>query len=240
RNLRDMDVFSKSDPCCVVFHQPFGSRQWQELKRTECIDNTLNPDFMTKVPITYHFEEQQHLKFCIYDFDSTIHDLSQHDFIGSYECTLAQLVSARTLEQFLINPEYGSNNGSIVITTEELSASKEELCIQFVGKKLENTHWFSSISTFLEFYKTNENGQFTLVHRTATVYKTVDPAWKEMNVQLRTFCSADYDLNLKVVCKEFVSNGNHKEIGTFFTTVRKLMMGPSQENNYWLINEHRK
>ncbi|CAL4187739.1 unnamed protein product, partial [Meganyctiphanes norvegica] len=240
RNLRDMDVFSKSDPMCVVYHQPFGSKQWQELKRTECIDNTLNPDFMTKVPITYFFEEAQHLKFCVYDLDSNSHDLSQHDFIGGCECTLAQLVSSRTVELTLVNPEYSGNNGTIVITTEELSASKEELSIQFVGKKLENTHWFSSITPFLEFFKSNENGSYTLVHRTETAYKTVNPTWKEMNVQLRTFCSADYDRNLKVVCNEFRSNGSHKEIGTFFTTVRKLMAGPSQDNNYWLINERRK
>lgn len=240
RNLRDMDTFSKSDPLCVVYYQPFGSQQWQELKRTECIDNTLNPDFMTKIPITYHFEEQQHLKFHVYDLDSNSHDLSQHDFIGGYECTLAQLVSARTVEQALFNPQYSGNNGTILITTEELSASKEELSIQFVGKKLLNTHWFSSISPFLEFYKSNENGTYTLVHRTETARSTENPTWRQMNVQLRSFCSADYDRNLRVVCKEFVSNGSHKEIGTFFTTVRKLMVGPSQENNYWLINERRK
>mgnify|MGYP001283492741 CR=1 FL=1 len=56
RNLRDLDVFSKSDPMCVIYIQPFGSttttrKKWQELKRTECLKKNLNPDFTEKLQI---------------------------------------------------------------------------------------------------------------------------------------------------------------------------------------------
>ena len=44
-----MDVFSKSDPRCVVYLRPFGSKAWAEVARTEHIQNTLNPDFAKKV-----------------------------------------------------------------------------------------------------------------------------------------------------------------------------------------------
>ena len=57
RNLLDLDLTSKSDPMCVVFSKPFGapanSNQWQELMRTESIQNSLNPDFAKKVQINY-------------------------------------------------------------------------------------------------------------------------------------------------------------------------------------------
>ena len=49
RNLLDMDTFSKSDPICVVSLKPFGSQTFHEIKRTECIDNNLNPEWVTKV-----------------------------------------------------------------------------------------------------------------------------------------------------------------------------------------------
>lgn len=49
RNLIDSDVFSKSDPMCVVYLQTLDIRKWKEICRTEVIDNTLNPDFTTKV-----------------------------------------------------------------------------------------------------------------------------------------------------------------------------------------------
>ncbi|KAK7085469.1 Copine-9 [Halocaridina rubra] len=239
RNLRDTDVFSKSDPICVVFYQPFGSTQWAELKRTECIDNTLNPDFATKIPITYHFEEQQHLKFQFYDIDSNSPSLDNHDFLGEYECTLAQLVSSRSVHKPLVNKDYYGDNGSVIIVTEELSSCKEEMTVQFVGKHLENKSWFSSLNPFLEFYKANEDGTFTLVHRTENARSTQAPYWKPFAIPLRTFCSGDHDRNIKVNCRDFKANGNHKLIGTFYTTVRKLLDGPGASNNYWLINEER-
>ena len=50
-----MDVFSKSDPMCVMYIKPFGSDNYVEFKRTECIDNCLNPDFTTKSDDDFRF-----------------------------------------------------------------------------------------------------------------------------------------------------------------------------------------
>ena len=41
RNLKDLDVFSKSDPMCVIYQKPFGGNDFVEIKRTECIHNSL-------------------------------------------------------------------------------------------------------------------------------------------------------------------------------------------------------
>lgn len=241
RNLRDADVFSKSDPLCVIYYQPFGSKEWTELKRTECIDNTLNPDFATKIPITYHFEEQQNIKFKVFDVDSSSPSLSSHDYLGECECTLAQIVCSRTLRKPLLDNSRPGDQGNIIITAEELSSCKEELVVQFVGRNLEKRGWFcSSISPFLEFYKANEDGTFTLVHRTEHVRGAEDPVWKEFSIPLRSFCSGDYDRNIKVVCNDFKFNGSHKHIGTFYTTVKKIIEGPGGETSLWLINEQRK
>lgn len=49
RNLLDCDVFSKSDPMCVVYMKTPEISKWSEICRTECINNSLNPDFVTKV-----------------------------------------------------------------------------------------------------------------------------------------------------------------------------------------------
>ena len=94
KNLRDMDVMSKSDPMCVVYIQPFGSNAWQEVLRTECIQNNLNPQFTRKVQISYCFEQQQNLKFDMFDIDNPSSNLRDHDFIGSATCTLGQIVTA--------------------------------------------------------------------------------------------------------------------------------------------------
>ena len=41
-NLKDLDYFSKSDPCVFLYEHGTG-RGWSKLGRTEVIDNNLNP-----------------------------------------------------------------------------------------------------------------------------------------------------------------------------------------------------
>lgn len=42
-------MFSKSDPMCVTYIKNFEAMKWQEIARTETINNTLNPNFVKKV-----------------------------------------------------------------------------------------------------------------------------------------------------------------------------------------------
>ena len=59
--LEDMDVFSKSDPFCVLYIKD-STRGWLCLDRTETIDNTLEPHWQKKFILQYKFEERQMLK----------------------------------------------------------------------------------------------------------------------------------------------------------------------------------
>lgn len=93
RDLKGSDTFSKSDPMCVTYIQPFGTSNWQEFHRTETVQDNHNPDFVSKVVLPYKFEEQQPIKFEIYDVDSTSPRLSDHDFLGFTVCNLGQIVS---------------------------------------------------------------------------------------------------------------------------------------------------
>lgn len=91
---------SYSDPMCVTFVQPFGQNKWIEFHRTETVENNENPDFVSKVLISYKFEERQPLKFEVYDKDSKDKDLSAHDFLGTITTSLGQLVSNKRVRQF--------------------------------------------------------------------------------------------------------------------------------------------
>ncbi len=63
RKLIDMDVFSKSDPICVLFVKEFGNDRWKEFGRTEIVWNNLNPNWVKKFVMNYYFEEAQKLRF---------------------------------------------------------------------------------------------------------------------------------------------------------------------------------
>jgi len=241
RNLLDMDTFSKSDPICVVSLKPFGSQTFHEIKRTECIDNNLNPEWVTKIKVNYMFEEQQHLKFDVYDIDTNSRNLSDHDFLGSCTVTLGQVVSAGSAILDLIHPNYRKgSSGSLIVSCEEMSSCKDELQLQFLAKKLDKKDWFGSSDPFLRFHRTNEGGTYTVVHQTEHINNNCNPMWKKFTIPVRTLCNGDLDRNLKVECFDHNMNGNHALIGEFFITVRQLLEGPGPANEHPCINPKKK
>ena len=57
RNLKNMDMFSKSDPICVVFEKAQDKDEWFEIGRTEFIKDTLDPNFEKSIDLDYFFEK---------------------------------------------------------------------------------------------------------------------------------------------------------------------------------------
>eukprot|EP00466_Bigelowiella_natans_P011686 jgi/Bigna1/79835/fgenesh1_pg.65_\ len=58
RNLRSKDMFSKSDPCIIVFEKQ-RKAGWVEVARTEVIMNKHNPNFKKRLKMSYYFERRQ-------------------------------------------------------------------------------------------------------------------------------------------------------------------------------------
>ena len=56
--------------------------------------NIINPAWQTKFEVSYKFEPRQMLKFDVYDRDSKSVKIQDHDFLGSCECSLEEVVSA--------------------------------------------------------------------------------------------------------------------------------------------------
>lgn len=235
RNLVDMDLMSKSDPMCVLYVKQFASEQWREVGRTEVIWDNLNPAFVKKFILDYFFEESQKLKFEMYDVDSESHDLRKHDFLGSMECTLGEVVSLNQLQRPLRGPK--PDSGSILlVSAEELSSCKDEITMQFCATKLDKKDLFGKSDPFLCFSRTNENESFTVVHKTEVIMKTLNPTWKSFTLPVRTLCNGDLDRVIKVECFDWNRSGSHELIGQFLTSVRELARGPGPTNDYECIN----
>lgn len=236
RNLADLDVLSKSDPMCVMFMKDIKSNTYYELGRTETLDNQLNPDFATKFTVTYYFEELQSIKFEIYDVDSTSRNLKDHDFIGSLECTLGELVGAPggKLEKPLRGPR--RSNGTILLRAEELNKCKEEVTLHFRASHLDKKDFFGKSDPYLQISRVNEDGSYTVVHRTEVVKKTLNPTWRPFMITARSLCNGDSDRSIKFECFDWDSDGGHDFIGEFTTNLRELSRGPCSSNIYPVIN----
>eukprot|EP00105_Crassostrea_gigas_P018814 XP_011437035.1 PREDICTED: copine-8 isoform X1 [Crassostrea gigas] len=236
RNLADLDVLSKSDPMCVMFMKDIKTNTYYELGRTETLDNQLNPDFATKFTVTYYFEELQGIKFELYDVDSASRNLKDHDFIGSLECTLGELVGAPggKLEKPLRGPR--RSNGTILLRAEELNKCKEEITLHFRASHLDKKDFFGKSDPYLQISRVNEDGSYTVVHRTEVVKKTLNPTWRPFMITARSLCNGDYDRSIKFECFDWDSDGGHDFIGEFTTNLRELSRGPCSSNIYPVIN----
>ncbi|XP_016107886.1 copine-8 [Sinocyclocheilus grahami] len=241
RNLLDMDTFSKSDPICVLYTQGIGNKEWREFGRTEVIDNTLNPDFVRKFILDYFFEERQNLKFDLYDVDSKSSNLSKHDFLGQAFCTLGEVVGSLCgrMEKPLGGIP-GKKCGTIIVKAEELSNCRESVMMQFCANKLDKKDFFGKSDPFLVFYRSNEDGTFTICHKTEVVKVNLNPVWQAFKIPVRALCNGDFDRTIKVEVYDWDRDGGHDFIGEFSTSYRELSRGQSQFNVYEVINPKKK
>jgi len=234
----DTDVFSKSDPFCVVFYKGSGGQsEFVEVGRTESIDDNLNPVWQKKIILEYNFEERQILKFSVFDSDSSGTNLENDDFLGSAECSLGEIVSMQS-KGFSKTLKDGKGS-TIHITAEELSSSKEELMLKFSGKKLDKMDWFGKSDPFIEILRSTESNQYILVHRTEVMKNTLNPNWKPFQISVRSLSNGDDDRDLRFDVYDWNRSGSHEIIGSFHTSVRNLRKGPHNDNTYDVINKEK-
>lgn len=220
-NLKDMDVFSKSDP--VVFLYEKRGKEWQKIGRTEVIDNNLNPKFSKTFVVDFRFEEVQTLNFAVYDVDDKRHvdDTRRHDFIGAVECSLADIVAAgqqykRTLRKG------GEVRGQIILQAEEVQESKSVIQMRLSASKLDKKDLFGKSDPFVEIAKAQEGGSFTVVYRSKPIMKTLDPSWPLFEISIQKLCSGDWDRTLRLSVWDWNRSGSHDFIGQCTTSLRDI------------------
>ncbi|KAL7985454.1 hypothetical protein Chor_004024 [Crotalus horridus] len=221
-NLIDKDVGSKSDPLCVLL-QNVGGDQWTELDRTEKIKNCQNPQFSKKLLIDYYFEKVQKLKFGIYDIDNKSYDLSDDDYLGGAECTLGQIVSSKILVQpLMLKKGKPAGKGTITICAEEIKDTRV-VSIDVEARNLDKKDFLGKSDPFLEFYKQSDSGKWQLVYRSEVIKNNLNPSWKKFSVPLQTFCSGDFNRQIKVTVSDMDDNTSSDLIGEFICNVSKLL-----------------
>uniref|UniRef100_A0A671N268 Copine-9-like n=1 Tax=Sinocyclocheilus anshuiensis TaxID=1608454 RepID=A0A671N268_9TELE len=203
------------------------------LTRLKVIDNTLNPDFVRKFVLDYFFEEKQNLRFDVYNVDSRSSNISKHSFLGQTFCTLGEIIgsSGSRLER---------KCGSIIFTAEELSNCRDIATMQLCANKLDKKDFFGKSDPFLVFYRSNEDGTFTICHKTEVIKNTLNPVWQLFTIPVRALCNGDYDRTVKVDVYDWDRDGSHDFIGEFTTSYRELSRGQSQFNVYEVLNPKKK
>lgn len=237
-NLCDKDVFSKSDPFCVMFVKKSG--HWYEHGRTETLADNLSPEWQKKFVVEYSFEERQEVKFEIYDTDTTSSKLSQQDFLGRIETNLGTIVSSGHKFVSVLRDAPRTNGGKIFIVPEELKSNKEVATIQLFAENLDKKDFFGKSDPYFVISKLSPAGTYSVVHRSEVIKNNLNPIWKPFAKSVVELCNGDYERKLKFDVFDWDSNGSHDYIGSFVTTLQELSIAGVEKKSFPCINEAKK
>ncbi|EDV27323.1 uncharacterized protein TRIADDRAFT_20570 [Trichoplax adhaerens] len=236
KNLLKKDITSKSDPL-VVFNVHNGC-YWVEHQRTEWIKNTSCPEFVTPIVIDFYFEKIQKVKLSVYDIDNDTETLSDDDFLGEIETTLAKIVAAESYTDHLKIPPHKVSQGTIHIRAEEMSDSRTNkiLALKFKGQNLDKMDIFSKSDPYLEICKLTSDSTYLKIHRTEIIKNTLNPDWNLFLISVDTLCNGDYERSLQINCYDYDNNGSHDFIGSFATTLADMLGAKDNPISYDCIN----
>ncbi|XWS37033.1 hypothetical protein CRYUN_Cryun19dG0009000 [Craigia yunnanensis] len=244
-DLRDRDVFSKSDSMVVVYVKERDGAI-TEVFRTEVVLNSLNPSWITKYTITYHFEVVQTLLFHIFDVDTQFHNvevkmlkLEEQQFLGEASCALSEIVTkpnrSLTLDLVLreesVSSTHSQDHGKLTVHAEECFSSKTTAEMTLRCLDLESKDLFSKSDPFLVISKLVESGIFIPVCKTEVLKNDLNPTWKPVFLNIQQVGSKDSPLVIE--CFNFYSNGKHDLIGKVQKSIadlEKLDSGREGEN----------
>ncbi|KAJ3004088.1 Copine-5 [Thoreauomyces humboldtii] len=241
RHLLNKDILSKSDPQVVVYTaSPFRGGTWVEHARTELVKDNLNPNFAKPILIDYLFEEVQPLRFVVIDVDDPSRVVANQDLLGTYECTLADIVSSsgQSVQKPLVHPHHHhhphAKAGYIKLVAEELTDLKHVIKMTFHGRNLDKKDLFGKSDPYFQISRTQEDGTTVVVYRSKHIMKTLDPTWDPVVLPIAQLCNGDLDRQLAFEVFDWDRNGSHDLIGAFRASPNELLA--AQGNEYPLVN----
>ena len=185
------------------------------------MDN-LSPQWVKSFDVQYNFEVRENYKIDIYDVDdfNNLQKFESHDFVGSVEFTLHEVVTQRdqTLARPLENNERGAGkNGIIKITGEEKKQGNVQelimkpmatlgttsgMCFFLVMKQIGATNWKPVYKSEIKPY---QNGAFH---------------WNLLNLLTTDIVDAgNIDSEFKIEFFQSAKSGKHQNLGHVNITI---------------------
>ncbi|XP_017412106.1 protein BONZAI 1-like isoform X1 [Vigna angularis] len=247
--LRDRDLVSKSDPMLVLYERGKNGAL-KELGRTEVVLNSLNPQWITKHTLTYHFETVQDLVFRVYDVDTQFHNasvkmlkLEEQEHLGEATCALSQVITKfdRSMTLDLHSEDFtrstqSRNCGKLLVHAEECVNSKTTVEMTLRCCDLEHRDLFSRsvCDPFLLISKVVEGGSHIPICKTEVIKNDLNPIWKPVFLNIQQIGSKESPLIME--CYNFNSNGKHDLMGKVQMSLMELekLYSSGQGGNLYL------
>ncbi len=187
----------------------------------------------------------QSLRFAIYDWDDkTSDDPFDQEALGTVECTLAEIVTARGskltrgLSPYRREP---GDAGVINVYGEEKAGLADKIIFELTGSNLDKKDMFSESDPFFTVSRENPDGSDTLVYRSEYIKDDPNPEWEPCNITSGKLCNGDWNRKLKFEIFDYDSDGNHDFIGEYETTLEEMSAGEGFQILQWdVINKEKK
>ncbi|XP_075252621.1 copine-8-like isoform X2 [Convolutriloba macropyga] len=235
-NLTARDANGWSDPMCVLKLKNEDVGKYEEIGRTERVENSLDPEFTTKLMITYKFETKQMLKFKIYDCDNSKNEPDKADKLGSLTVSVAEVVQGRLRDGRIL--EKAGQYSRIYVAARETVDCRQNYVFNFLARGLDNKDFLGKSDPFLVFNR-NDDTNFTPVGQTEVVEDNLNPRWAPFVINCAIFCNNDKNLPIRIDCFDFDSDGGHDLIGSCEMTTEELLEDVGSKE-FPLINEKKK
>jgi len=239
RDLIKKDMNSKSDPFVVVYIKDSKNKRWEEIGRTEVIYDNHFPKFSKQFRMEYFFEEEQVLRFDVYDEDKKgSKKLKDHDILGSCTMVIGEVVHepGMIMAKKLMHKGRALRNkktkkySSLVATVEQVNQAGNQLVtMQFAAKELPKMDgMFGKADPYFVIQRAREDGKWVTVHgnRENHIKKNLNPCWKSFEIESQTLCNNDEFRPIVILLYDWDKDGSDDFIGKIETTLNELSTKP--------------
>jgi copine 5/8/9 len=220
--LKNKDKLSTSDPFYVAYLCGGGKNdEYIEIGRSEIIANTLEPQWVHKVILTYNFQDFQLLRVEVYDVasgfksnDSTDLDIRDQRFLGRCDISVGSILGNDKLAWFgpLVNRQGDEKKGYMKVCGEELVSVSDQLTLRLECQNIENKGVLGSSDMFIIISKCREDGTYTACYKSEVMRNNLSPVY-EIQCSILELCNGDKQRPLRIEVNGWNSNGNHDFIG---------------------------
>ncbi|OMJ84218.1 hypothetical protein SteCoe_14705 [Stentor coeruleus] len=212
RDLIDQDVFSKSDPYCIVYMQSGQAGQYSEIGRTEVKTNSLNPNWSTTVQVDFLFEKKQNLQFVIKDSDQ-----DNSEKLGEAFTSLGEIIGNRGSKILDL-----TKKGKLIVRAEEIKNIDDILTFKLKGEHLDEKDWFGKSDPYLIIYRSLDSNTWTEVFKSEVIKDTTNPLWNQFSIPVQKLCNGDMKKPIKIECYDWDTIGSDELIGTAIVDLEHL------------------
>lgn len=228
RDLIKKDFGSESDPFVVVYLKSSSpnNNTFKEIGRTETIYDNRDPNFSQQFRLDYYFEQQQILRFDVYDEDKKgSQNLKDHDVLGSCTMNLGEIVhepGCVMAKQLMYRGKFVKNKKTkklshLIATVEKVNLGNNGMVtFQFSCKGLPKMDGlFGKADPYFLIKRIREDGKQVTVYgdRENHIRRNLNPRWKPFKIETQTLCNNDEHRPLIISIWDWDRDGGDDFIG---------------------------